>query len=465
MNMEYDEFIAGKSAMKTFPGIDATDDEMPPHLFDFQRDLTRWALRKGRAAVFADTGLGKTFIQIEWARRVSEHGRVLILTPLAVAQQTVRAAAQLGLEWPYARSDRGDPVIVTNYEMLHAFDPGEFVGIVLDESSILKAYTGKTRSEIIAAFADTPYRIALTATPAPNDFTELGNHAEFLGVRTRTEMLSEFFVHDGGSTQNWRLKGHAVDAFWRWVASWGAVVKRPSDLGYDDAGFALPPIQMYEHLIPMDHTQAATIGRLFLPHAVTLADQRAARRASLSHRANIAAEIATCDEPAIVWCEFNAEADAIAAAIPDAVQVAGSDAIDVKVDRLVGFSEGRYRALVTKPTIAGFGLNWQHCALVVFAGVSHSYEQTYQAIRRCWRFGQNREVHVHRVYSEANATVAENYRRKEADAERMAQDMLAHVAPSVRAEVCESSRRRWNPYEPRESMVIPDWLGQSGRGG
>jgi len=455
--MNYADFIAGKSATTAFPGIAVSPDEIQSHLFPFQRDLTRWALRKGRACVFADTGLGKTLMQIEWARRVSERGRVLILTPLAVAQQTVATAARFGVSLAYARSDTGESIIVTNYEMLHAFNPSDFIGIVLDESSILKAFDGKTRNGLIAAFKETPFRLALTATPAPNDFTELGNHAEFLGVKTRTEMLAEYFVHDGGSTQDWRLKRHAVDAFWRWVASWGAVVRAPSNLGYPDDGFALPPIHMHEHAIPMDHAQAQSVGRLFLPHAATLSDQRAARRASLSERVRVASGIATCAEPAVVWCELNDEADAIADAIADAVQVSGSDSLDDKIQKLVGFADGRYRALVTKPSIAGFGLNWQHCALVVFAGASHSYEQTYQAIRRCWRFGQGRQVHVHRVYSEANGLIVENFRRKEADAERMAADMLAHVGPAVRAEV-SSAANRWNPYNPTSPIVVPAWL-------
>lgn len=452
----YAAFVARKGASIDVAGL--SGDDIAPHLFPFQRDLVRWALRRGRAALFADTGLGKTAMQIEWGRHVLARGRVLALTPLAVAQQTVREAARFGVEAVYARHDTGAPFIVANYEMLHAFDPGAFAGVILDESSILKSFDGRTRTALIEAFKLTPYRLCCTATPAPNDFTELGNHSEFLGLKTRAEMLAEYFVHDGGSTQDWRIKGHAITPFWRWVATWGAVVKAPSDLGYDDGAFALPPLRMHEHVVPVDDGAAARLGLLFAPEARTLQEQRQVRRATISGRVAKAVELAGGDAPCIVWCELNDEAGAAAAAIPGAVQVAGSDDSDTKVAHLMGFLDGRHRVMVSKASMFGYGLNLQMCNRMIFVGASHSYEQTYQAIRRCWRFGQTRPVDVHYVRSEADGCVVANYRRKEADAARMGAEMRAHVGDAVRAEV-RGLHREFNPYEPEVRLTVPDWIG------
>lgn len=458
--MKYDDVIARKSASVAPSGMDVAD--LADHLYPHQADLVRWALRRGRAAIFADTGLGKTAMQIEWARHVSTRGRVLVLCPLAVAQQTVREAERFGVACTYARRDdasHGAPITVTNYEMLAHFDPAAFAGVVLDESSILKSFTGRTRTALIDAFSRTPFRLACTATPAPNDFTELGNHSQFLGIKTREEMLAEYFVHDGGSTQDWRIKGHAVEPFWRWVASWGAVVKMPSDLGHPDGAFALPPLEMHEHVIAIDDHDVRETGMLFADDARTLAEQRAVRRATLAKRTAAAATLAAGTDPAIVWCELNDEADACERAIPGAVQVAGSDDLDVKAGRLLGFADGTHRVLVTKPSIAGFGLNWQHCRTMIFVGASHSYEGTYQAIRRCWRFGQTRPVHVHVIRAETEGAVIANYRRKEADAARMAAEMTAHVGAAVRAEV-RGSGKEWNPYQPSVRQTVPAWIGQ-----
>lgn len=456
--VNYDLFLKTKRAR--VDAVPVEHGDIASHLYPHQRDLVTWALRRGRAAIFADTGLGKTPMLLEWSRHVSAHGRVLVLAPLAVAEQIVREGAKFGVASRYMREDDGDTrVVVANYEMLDRFDASRFAGVVLDESSILKAYTGKTRTQIIETFSATPWRLACTATPAPNDFTELGNHAEFLGVKSRVEMLAEYFVHDGGSTQDWRLKGHARDEFWRWVASWGAVVRKPSDLGHDDAAFDLPPMRMHEHVVPVDHSDARAAGLLFLDEARTLSDQRATRRATMGKRVDVCARLADGGDPVLVWCELNAEADAIEAAIPGAVQVRGSDSVEDKVDRLLGFADGRYRVLVTKPSIAGFGMNWQHCAKMVFAGVSHSYEQTYQAIRRCWRFGQSRPVDVHVIRAETEGAIVSNLRRKEADAARMADSMAAHVSEILRAEI-SSARWEHNDYQPAVKMRVPSWLGE-----
>jgi len=353
----------------------------------------------------------------------------------------------------YLRSDDGQTeIVVTNYEMMQHFDPSRFTGIVLDESSILKSYDGKTRMAIIGAFGDTPYRLACTATPSPNDHMELGNHAEFLGYKSYQEMLAEYFVHDGKTTQQWRLKGHATDIFWRWVCSWAAVMSTPGDLGYEDAGYSLPPLNMHEHVIPVDHRAAWDSGTLFAMQAETLSEQRAVRRATADRRVDLASQIAAAaDGPVVIWCELNTEGDALERAINGAVQIKGADSIDAKMDRLAGFSNGDFRVLVTKPSIAGFGLNWQHCATAIFVGASHSFEQTYQAIRRCWRFGQDREVHVHVIRAETEDAIIDNYRRKERAFRELQSEMIrySHSATEV---------ARWNEYRPQEPMEVPEWM-------
>jgi superfamily II DNA or RNA helicase len=455
--MRYDDFIGAKAKSATFCGVEHGD--LNAAMFPHQRDLVRWALRKGRAAIFADTGLGKSLMELEWARAVSAHGRVLILTPLAVAQQMVREGIRFGVSCQYLRADDGHtPIVVTNYEMLPHFDPAAFVGIVLDESSILKAFDGKTRTTIIEAFADTPFRLAGTATPAPNDHTELGNHSEFLGIKTRTEMLAEYFVHDGDTTQEWRIKGHARDQFWRWVSSWGAVIQKPSDLGYEDGGYNLPECVWHEHVIPVGIEDAWRAGVLFADEARSLTEQRANRKATMRARVELAASMTAGTEPWVIWCELNAEADAVTASIEGAVQVAGSDSHDVKSERLAAFADGRIRVLVTKPSVAGFGLNWQHCANTVFLGASNSFEQTYQAVRRFWRFGQTRRVNVHVIRAENEGAIVANYRRKESDAARMGAEMKVWLADAVRSEVQGASAREWNDYSPRAPMKVPDWI-------
>ena len=454
---DYETFIASKSATRIFDGIEARD--LNPSLFPHQRDLTRWALRKGRAAVFAATGLGKTIIELEWAKQVAARGRVLMLAPLAVAQQTVAEGERFGYSVAYARHDTGERIIITNYEMLHAFDTSQFIGVVLDESSILKALSSKTRAALTQAFRDTPYRLAATATPAPNDYTELGNHAEFLGITTHSEMLSEYFVHDGGSTQDWRLKGHAVTAFWTWVSSWGALVNTPADLGHDDTAYRLPALRSHDVVLPVDHKTAHAAGFLFAEPAATLSDQRAIRRATLDARAAKAAEIANSDNtPCIVWCELNDESKAVHALIPDSVEVSGADSLDEKIAKLHMFASGGVRVMVTKSSVCGFGLNLQHCSRMVFVGSSHSYEGVYQSIRRCWRFGQTKPVDVYTVRAETEQMVVDNYRRKEADAARMAAEMSAVVGDMVRAEVCGATGREFNEYAPAVTMVLPSFL-------
>lgn len=458
----YAEIVAAKSRAHGFSGVE--HGPLLESFYPHQRDLCSWGLRKGRAAIFADTGLGKTIIYLEWARHVSGLGRVLILTPLAVAEQAVREGAKFGIDCKYLRED--DPsvrVVVTNYEMLEHFDPDDFIGVVLDESSILKSFTGRTRTALIEAFAETPYRLCCTATPAPNDFTELGNHSEFLGIKTRTEMLSEYFAHDGGSTQDWRIKGHAVEAFWRWVCSWGAVVKTPADLGHDPSAFVLPPLRMNEVVVPVEHADYHAQGLLFAPSVVSLGDQRQNRRATTRQRVDAVVALAEdSSAPFLVWGELNDECDAVEGAIEGAVQIRGADSPDVKRDRLLAFADGKIPVLVTKPSIAGFGLNFQVCHRMAFMGASHSFESVYQAIRRCWRFGQKHAVDVFIIRAENEDEIVRNYRRKEADAARFSSEMSSRVLELVRAEVAGATAREWNEYNPRIEMTIPAWLQEGG---
>jgi len=435
---DYERFLAGK--VRTVPPVGFVPlTELNPLLFDWQAAIVTWAVKRGRACLFADCGLGKTFMQLEWARLVAEYtlGKVLILSPLAVSQQTLREAERFGVTCDVGVSRDGSmdhAVTITNYELFHRFDVSACSGVVLDESSILKNYTGKIRTSIIDGFADTPYRLACTATPAPNDHMELANHSEFIGAMSRAEMLATFFCHDGGNTSQWRLKGHAVETFWRWVASWAVTMRKPSDAGFSDDGFALPQLNIIDHEIPTD--MPPVDGELFAQPAQSLNEQRRARRATLTDRvSNVAELVNASSEPWVVWCELNDESTALAASIPGAFEVTGSMDSATKEARLEGFSSGLYRVIVTKPSIGGFGLNWQHCARMAFVGLSHSFEQFYQATRRCWRFGQKRDVEAHIAVTDLERAVAKNVRRKQADHETMANEMVGYMADSLKEQL------------------------------
>lgn len=459
--MSYQEFI-GRKLQSVAPAGLADIGDLPASLFPHQADLVRWALKRGRAAIFADTGLGKSRMQIAWADQVYQATRrdVLILAPLAVAAQTVEEGERLGVEITHCReaADVRPGLNITNYDRLHKFDPSMFGGVVLDESSVIKHHDTKTLALLLDAFKATPYRLCATATPAPNDWTELGTHAEFLGVCTRTEMLAEFFCHDGGETQTWRLKGHAREAFWRWVSAWGAMLRKPSDLGYDDSRYNLPPLTVREHLVDGNDDALRTDGMLFALEANTLSERRDARRASLDSRVKACADMVNADaEPWIVWCDLNAESDALKAAIPGAVEIRGSDSAEDKEARLMAFAHGEIRVLITKPSIAGWGLNWQHCARMAFVGVTDSFEAYYQAVRRCWRFGQSREVQVHLFASAMEGSVLRNLKRKEADALAMAESLSRETRSAVMAEVRGTSRQT-NTYNAAKRIQVPAWL-------
>ncbi len=406
-----------------------------PILFPFQADLVRWAVRKGRAALFADTGLGKTFMQLEWARLVTDEP-VLFVAPLSVARQTVREASKLGVDLVYSRSGPAGRFTITNYEMLEHFDPSDFQSVVLDESSILKALDGKTRQRLTEMFASTTYRLCCTATPAPNDIAEIGNHAEFLGVMANHEMLSAFFVHGSmgeGQKDGWRLKGHAEDAFYRWLASWGMAVRRPSDLGYSDEGYVLPPVTIRAEWVESDYVPD---GQLFFAGLKGITDRSNVRKATAEQRCERAAEIVNAStDQWIVWHGLNTEGEALVKAIPGSVLVEGSQTPEQKAAALEAFQDGDYRVLITKPRIAGFGMNFQNAHRMAFVGLSDSWEAYYQCIRRCWRFGQREEVEVAIVLSDAEAEIYENVMVKEREALRMQDRLIEHVAAFERDEI------------------------------
>lgn len=429
--MQYSDFLKSKFLKNVETGL----EEIPvlnDMLFDFQKDIVTWALRRGRAAIFADCGMGKTPMQLEWAKHVP--GNVLILAPLAVAQQTVQEGKKFDVEVKYCRdqSEVSGKITIANYEMLDHFNPSFFNAIVLDESSILKSYTGKFRNQIIDSFSKTPFRLACTATPAPNDFMELGNHSEFLGVMTRTEMLSMFFVHDGGETQKWRLKGHAESEYWKWICLWAVMIRKPSDLGYADEGFKLPDLELNE----MSVTAGKSTGTLFPMEASTLQERLQARRDSIVERVAACAGLANASkEPWMIWCNLNSEGDALEKLIPDSVQVKGSDKIDFKRDSMLDFAAGKIRVFISKPSICGFGMNFQRCRNVAFVGLSDSYEDFYQAVRRCWRFGQKKIVNCHIIISKQEGAVLANIKRKEKDSERMAMEMVKNMSDITKKEI------------------------------
>jgi superfamily II DNA or RNA helicase len=459
---DYEAHILRKLSSVPATGI-ASGFSVPNSLFPHQSSLVAWALRRGRAAIFADTGLGKSRMQLAWADAVRKHTKrpVLILAPLAVAAQTAQEGAEIGVDVSHCR-DGSEPhsgIVITNYDRLHRFNPEQFGAVVLDESSCIKHHDTKTLKTLLTAFRETPFKLCATATPAPNDWTELGTHAEFLGVCTRAEMLAEYFTHDGGDTSVWRLKGHARNIFWRWVCQWGALVRRPSDLGFDGGMYELPPLHMHEHTVS---TEMPTNGALFATEAMTLSERRDARRLSVGDRVRECADIVNADagESWVVWCDLNAEGDALTKAINGAVQIAGADSAEVKEQRLADFAAGKFRVLVSKPSICGFGLNWQHAARMAFVGVTDSFESYYQAVRRCWRFGQKRDVHVHVFASEAEGAVVANLRRKERDAIQMAESLSAETRDAVMQSVTGSTRQT-NIHNAAHRVKVPGFLGNS----
>ena len=455
--MDYGIFLKNKKLIDTPTGLDINSTN--EQLFDFQRDIVNWSLKRGRACLFEDCGLGKTPQQLVWANEIRKNkGNVLIAAPLAVGKQTVKEGKKFGIDLEYSRdgikSKTG--ITITNYEMLHYFNPDDFAGIVLDESSILKSYTGKFRNQIIEDYGRIPFKLACTATPAPNDLMELGNHAEFMGAMSRTEMLSMFFVHDGGETQKWRLKGHARKEFWQWVCSWAVMVRHPSDLGYDNKKFTLPDLNMHEMVVDVDNTKS--LNTLFFMEAQTLQERQKARKDTTHDRCERAAEIAnSSDEPWIIWCDRNDESQLLSKLIHESKEIKGSDSLEYKENTMMGFSDGSVKRLITKPSIAGFGMNWQHCCKTIFVGLSDSYEQFYQAIRRTWRFGQTKPVDCYVVTSSIEGAVVANIKRKEQQACEMADGMVANMQV-YNQENIKGLIKNVAGYEPAEKIIIPNWL-------
>jgi len=456
MQANYSDFIESRSQFNTELGF--TPVFMPDFLFDFQAHLLDYSLRAGRSAIFADCGLGKTPMELVWAENIvrKTNGKVILLTPLAVSQQTIREAEKFDIE--AKRSHDGtahNGITVTNYEQLHKFNPNDFVGAVCDESSILKSFNGTRRTEITQFMRKMQYRLLATATAAPNDYVELGTSSEALGYLGHMDMLNRFFKNDQnnsavsrlyGAATKWRFKGHAEADFWKWVCSWARACRKPSDIGYSDDRFTLPELIEREHII-----EARTLadGMLFELPAIGLKEQRDERRRTITERCEKVAEIATnTNDPVLVWCHLNDEGDMLEKMIPDAVQVSGSNKDQVKEERMLGFSDGEIRVLVTKHKIAGFGMNWQHCNhMTTFP--SHSYEQYYQGVRRCWRFGQERPVHVDVIATEGELGVLKNLQRKATQADQMFENLVAEMNNALSIH---------NVNTITNNQEIPSWL-------
>lgn len=453
---DYDSFINAKSQGGADSGFAPL--WMPDFLFDFQSNLVDWAIRRGRAAIFADCGLGKSPMGLTWASNVARKTAkpVLYLTPLAVGAQTIREANKFGIEAVQSRDGAASGhIIVTNYERLHYFNSADFGGVVCDESSILKSFDGARRSDITTFMRKVPYRLLQTATAAPNDFIELGTSSEALGYLGHMDMLNQFFKNDQnnsatgrmrGEVIKWRLKGHAEQPFWRWVCSWARALRRPSDLGFDDARFRLPPLNEVEHLVEV---KSLASGMLFALPAVGLKEQREERRRSIAERCEKVAELVNhTGEPALVWCHLNDEGDMLEKLIPDAVQVSGSDSDEAKEERLEAFATNKTRVLITKPKIGAFGLNLQHCNHITFFP-SHSYEQYYQGVRRCWRFGQTHPVRVDVVTTEGERGVMKNLTRKADQADQMFSNLVACMGDSLSIPKSEYAHQR---------VEVPSWM-------
>ncbi len=435
----YDAFLVTKSQLDGSYGFDPV--WMPDFLIDFQSAMVEWACRKGRAALFEDCGLGKTVQELTWGENVVRmtNGRVLVAAPLAVALQIVREAQKFGIDVHLSRDGSLKPsgIHVTNYERLHLFDANDFVGFIGDESSILKSFDGARKAEITQFMRKMKYRLLATATAAPNDFIELGTTSEALGYLGYMDMLNRFFKNDlnnsasgrmRGEVIKWRLKGHAEGPFWQWVCSWARAVRKPSDLGFDDSRFVLPPLTEVEHMV-----EAKTLadGMLFALPAVGLQEQREERRRTLQERCEMAASlVADTGKPAVVWCDLNDEGDLLERLVPGAVQVSGKDSDDAKEEKLTAFSDGQIRVLVTKQKIAGWGMNWQHCAHMTDFP-SHSFEGYYQKVRRFWRFGQTRPVTVDLITTEGQKTVMANQKRKAEQADRMFTNLVAAMNDAI----------------------------------
>ena len=460
--MEYEDFIKSKEFKIINKSIDIERDDLNSNLFEYQKDLVYLALKKGKFALFAMTGTGKTPMQGEWAYQVQKFTNLptLIAAPLSISFQTIEECKKiLNLDINLCESEEDviNGVNITNYEKLHKFDLSVFGGVALDESSILKGFTSSTTETLISELEHTPYKLACTATPAPNDFMELGNHCQFLNVMSRTEMLATFFVHDGGETSKWRLKGHARDKFWEWVSNWAVLFTKPSDIGYpesEDEKYALPNKNKFEHIV----SSKAGDDVLFSVNAETLNERRKARRDTLQERCELVADIVNnSDDIWIVWCDLNAENDLLKKLINDSVAVKGADKDKHKIQSAADFKKNKIKALITKPSMFGFGQNWQNCHNMIFTGLSDSFEQVFQAERRCYRFGQKHDVDVHIVISEAEGNVKLNQDRKEKQFLTMIEELVVFTKKFTLKEI-KSVTNETLEYNPLQKMQLPKFI-------
>jgi DNA modification methylase len=426
---DYEAFLRRKVTTVKDSGFHVQESRLNEALFPFQKAIVTWSLKIGRSAMFEDCGLGKTLQQLEWAHCVVRHtgGKVLILAPLSVSQQTIREGRKFGIEVNYSNRQENVKagITVTNYESLKSFDASEFAGVVLDESSILKNYTGKTKTALVEAFAHCQYKLCCSATPAPNDYMEIGNQSEFLGIMDSNEMLSRWFINDSMNFGNYRLKGHAVDSFWKWVASWAACVSKPSDLGFSDDGFILHPLNIQSIVVPVDYAERQIETLLPMEPLTATTLHKEMRLTSPTRSDSVAAMVNASTEPWLVWCNTNYEADDLAKRIPDAVEVRGSEKLEAKESKIESFALGRARVLISKPSICGLGMNFQHCRNVAFVGLSYSYEDLYQAIRRSYRFGQTQAVNVYIVTAETEGSIVATIQKKMDAHVHMQQQMFA----------------------------------------
>lgn len=461
---EYEEFIAKKYMESIKCGFTVEIQDINKSLFEWQKHICKWALIKGKCAIFADCGLGKTIIELEWARHISEHTNkpVLIIAPLAVSKQTKREGDKFGIPAQICACDTDvkPGINITNYEKLDHFDCSVFGGVVLDESSILKSFSSATRKLLTEKFCKTPYKLCATATPSPNDFMEIGNHADFLDIMSRTEMLATYFVHDMDNTQSWRLKGHAESKFFQWIGSWAVMMKTPGDIGFSDCRYDLPELNIITHIVdsPIEETEARQTV-IFQPIAQTLDERRSARKGSMINRADKAVSLINSDADSqwLIWCDYNYESEMLKKLIDGAVEVRGSDTPAHKENSAINFADGQILRLVSKPSIFGFGLNFQQCHNMIFYGLSDSYESFYQAVRRCWRFGQDHEVNVHVIVSEREISVLENIKRKQSQMDKMTSEMIKLTKDTIIHEIQQTTRIT-EEYRPTERAELPEWL-------
>ena len=465
---DYREFLATKTRTHQPSGFEVLPEILPTAAKPFQRAIIKWACRQGKAAIFASTGLGKSLMSLSWADAVTKRtdGPVLLFCPLAVGPQTVGEAGKFGIPGVKLVAEQseigGQGIYVTNYQKLHKFDPSKFAGVVLGESSILKNFTGTTRKALQAAFEHTPYKLCETATPAPNDYMELGQHAEFLGVMRANEMLARWFINDQAHAGEYRLKEHGKEDFWKWVASWACCVVLPSDLGFSDEGYILPPLNMHHEIVPVDVTDDAG-DRLFRSESLSATKLHKEMRKTAKARAGRASAIAKRfrNEPVLIWCNTDYEQDELECFLPKAASVKGSHTEARKIDGLTGFSEGRYKTLICKPSVAGHGMNWQHCRKVIFVGLSYSFEAVFQAIRRCWRFGQPHEVDCFMIQAETEGEVAAAIREKEKQFNAMRIAMVAAAKVHWREDASPLLAATWLGDR---TPVMPAWLRSQAEG-